>query len=87
MTTAVTEKNESKITIHTLLEEVAALRARVLQLTLEVEALQLNRYTLAPAHIVEDKLQTVLQYKDKLDSDIEQLEVLKAALRQVGYRW
>ena len=87
MTTTASEITESGHTIYDLLEEVAALRAQVSRLNTEIKALQLDRFILAPAVIVEEKLRMALQFKDRLDSDIARLEVLKSELQSRGYRW
>ena len=86
MTTAVTE-DRTKYTILSLLRQVAALRARVVALTEEFEALEADRYVFAPAHIVEKKLEIALKYKEQLEKEIKQLEELKYRLRQLGYWW
>ena len=86
MTTAGTE-DRTKHTILSLLRQVAALRARVATLIKEFEALEVDKYVFAPAYIVEKKLELALEYKEKLDREIKQLEELKYRLRQLGYRW
>ena len=86
MTTAVTE-DRTKHTILSLLRQVAALRARVAALTEAFNTLEADKYVFAPAHIVIKKLDLALEYKEKLDREIKQLEELKYKLRRLGYRW
>lgn len=86
MATAVTD-NKTETTISSLLQEVAELRIRVSNLSLEIEKLELERYIFAPSHIVEEKLKISLVYKHKLDKDIRKLEILKRELRSLGHQW